>query len=264
MQHTVTPKLIIKRISTAAQYKLIHTCMGHPGERVMQNIHQHVDGVPKVMKPPLYKCATYTYVNITKRGITQKQLQTITNAYTMKLPKQRYTTGQAFLMDMGFVRGTKYSRKDDDGNLVTSIDGYNSYLLIVDRATRYTWIFLSKTKHPQVHVITEFLKLHGTSEKVVKTIRTDEGGELWGSHLFQQAVRNAGYLIEPTASVASFQNGIAERPNRTFGDMLRSLLHGEGLGPEYWSWALLYSVYLKNRLPHRSIASTPYEGYTGT
>jgi hypothetical protein len=99
---------------------------------------------------------------------------------------------------------------------------------------------------------------------VVKTIRTEEGGKLWGSHLFQQAVRNAGYLIEPTASDASFQNGIAERPNRTFGNMMRSLLHGAGLGPEYWSWALLYSVYLKNRLPHRSIASTPYEGYTGT
>jgi hypothetical protein len=156
MQHTAAFKPIIKWISMAAQYELIHARMGHPGEKVVENIHQHVDGIPKVTKPPLYKCATCTYVNITKRAITQKQLQTITNALhappemtaipcnkssptqtdTMKLPKQRYTTGQAFHMDMGIVHGTKYSRKDDDGNLVTSIDGYNSYLLIVDRATR--------------------------------------------------------------------------------------------------------------------------------
>ncbi len=89
------------------------------------------------------------------------------------------------------------------------------------------------------------------------------GGELYGSHAFQQAVCDAGFLIEPTASDASFQNGIAERPNRTFGNMMRSLLHAAGLGPEYWSWALIHAAYLKNRLPHSAIPITPYEAYTG-
>jgi len=56
---------------------------------------------------------------------------------------------------------------------------------------------------------------------------------------------------------------MAERPNRTFGDMMRSLLHGARLGPEYWSWALLHAVYLKNHLPHRAIGTTPYQAYTG-
>ena len=62
---------------------------------------------------------------------------------------------------------------------------------------------------------------------------------------------------------ASFQNGMAERPNRTLGDMMRSLLYGANLGPQYWSWALLHSVYLKNRLPNMSTGTTPYEAYTG-
>ena len=56
---------------------------------------------------------------------------------------------------------------------------------------------------------------------------------------------------------------MAERPNRTFGDMMRSMLHGANLGPEYWSWALLHAVYVKNRLPHRAMGITPYQAYTG-
>jgi hypothetical protein len=73
----------------------------------------------------------------------------------------------------------------------------------------------------------------------------------------------AKYILEPTTANASFQNAIAERPNRTFGDMMRSMLHGVNLGPEYWSWALLYAVYIKNRLPHRAIGMTPFQAYSG-
>jgi hypothetical protein len=34
-------------------------------------------------------------------------------------------------MDMAFVHGMKYTHKDEDGRLISSLDGYNSYLLIV-------------------------------------------------------------------------------------------------------------------------------------
>lgn len=76
-------------------------------------------------------------------------------------------------------------------------------------------------------------------------------------------LKEEGYIPEPTASDASFQNGVAERPNRTLADMMRSLLHSAQLGPEYWSWAILHALYLKNRLPHCAISKTPYEAYTG-
>ncbi len=45
--------------------------------------------------------------------------------------------GERFHMDMGFIRGTKYSSKNEDGTTVTSLDGYNSYTLIIDWATQY-------------------------------------------------------------------------------------------------------------------------------
>jgi hypothetical protein len=273
---------MIQRLTNTAIYELMHARMGHPGEKAMLCLHNITDGVPKLKKPPLFRCATCTYVNLTKRAITQQALLEQasllqpspfastsdvlqeTGSHSNKASSSNsLLPGQMFHMDMGFVRGTKYGHRDEDGHLVTSLDGYNSYLVIVDRATRYTWVFLCKTKVPQITTIAHFLKLHGTKQNVIRKIRTDGGGELYGSHAFQQAVRDAGFLVEPTASDASFQNGITERPNRTFGNMMRSLLHAAGLGPEYWSWALIHAAYLKNRLPHSAIPITPYEAYTG-
>jgi len=86
---------------------------------------------------------------------------------------------------------------------------------------------------------------------------------LWESYAFQQMARELGYILQPTAPDAAFQNGVVERPNRTLGDMMRTLLHSTNLGPEYWSWALIHAVYLKNRLPHRALGQTPFQAYTG-
>jgi hypothetical protein len=166
-------------------------------------------------------------------------------------------------MDMGFVRGTKFSVKDEDGHIKTSLDGYNSYLVVVDRPTRYTWVFLSRYKTPMFDNIKTFLHMYGVKDTVHHFIRTDQGGKLWGSHAFQCAVKEMCFILQPTTSDASFQNGVAEQPNRTLADMMRSLLHSANLGPEYWSWALIHAVYLKNRLPHRSIGTTPYQAFTG-
>jgi len=187
---------------------------------------------------------------------TQQNPEAATNPETMD-------AGAHFHMDIGFVRGTKFSSRDEDDRLITSLDGYNSYILIIDRATRYTWVILTKSKIPQIDMLRTFLNMHGSKSAAQRYIRTDQGGELWRSHLFQQMCKDLNFIPQPTASDASFQNGMAERPNRTFGDMMRSMLHGANLGPEYWSWALLHAVYVKNRLPHRALGITPYQAYTG-
>jgi hypothetical protein len=84
-------------------------------------------------------------------------------------------------MDMGFVRGSKYRTKDEDGQMVTSLDGYNSYLLIIDRATRYMWVFLSKYKTPKIDTIRGFLQTHGAKGPQQRYVRTDKGGS-FGDH----------------------------------------------------------------------------------
>ena len=47
--------------------------------------------------------------------------------------------------------------------------------------------------------------------------------------------------------------------------MLRAMLAGSGLSDEYWSDALIHSIWIKNRLPHSnfSFKSTPFTEFTG-
>ena len=82
-------------------------------------------------------------------------------------------------MDFGFLRSSseefrKTNLKTD--RIVESFDGYTSYLLVVDKATRYAWIFLTKTKQPPVGIISLFLEKFGHRDGGM--IRVDQGGEL--------------------------------------------------------------------------------------
>jgi hypothetical protein len=52
---------------------------------------------------------------------------------------------------------------------------------------------------------------------MIKKIRSDEGGELWGLNDFHKMAMEMGYILEPTAPDARFQNGVAEQPNRSLG-----------------------------------------------
>ena len=166
--------------------------------------------------------------------------------------------GDRFQMDFGFMKGKT------DNISVRSHDGYNSYLLIIDYFTRYLWVFLSKNKQPPIKVLHKFLRTYG-QQTGIRTIRTDQGGELARSSEFQQAITEAGYSIEITGSDNSAQNGVAERPHQTLANMVRAGIENAGLHVKYWSDALLHAVYIKNRLPHQHFQykQTPYEKLTG-
>ncbi len=43
----------------------------------------------------------------------------------------------------------------------------------------------------------------------------------------------------------------------------RALLYGAGLGPQYWSTALIHAVYLYNQRVHSRMGVTPFEGWWG-
>jgi hypothetical protein len=70
---------------------------------------------------------------------------------------------------------------------------------------------LSKSKHPPCDLITKFLETYGHKTGRRK-IRTDQGGELWGSIKFREAVHNTQYIMEPTALA---RGALPERPGRT-------------------------------------------------
>ena len=93
--------------------------------------------------------------------------------------------------------------------MVLSYDGFSSYLLIVDEATRYVWVFLTHKKEPLMDIIDTFLHHFGHTHG--GSIRTDLGGELARSFaLSDMVLRSHKYVKEPTGADSPSQNGSVE------------------------------------------------------
>ena len=274
-----TSKATVRKLNAAAEYELWHQRTGHAGTTCLHNLHKHAKGVPKLRGNAFYRCpicmadklCTKVPIGKTKEKKLQRQMQragTDTNVVSeimddyLEGKSIKGEPGQHMHMDFGFVRGSDFKDEDKEGNTITSIDGKNSYLLIIDRSTRFIWIFLTSSKVPPIEAARMVLEKF-KSDNPNRTVRVDQGGELGKSEAFQDMVGKANFTLETTGSEASAQNGMAERPNRTFGHMMRCLLHNAELGPEFWSYALMHAVYIKNRIPHASIKMSPYEAMTG-
>jgi len=250
---------ILRQLSKAALHELWHQRLCHPGETVTNAVSRTCEGVPNLShgRNAFFKCETCMRAKM--RKINKSHLQPNTRESRINGP------GQMFHMDFGFVRGSDFKEEDKDGKIITSRDGYNSYLIIVDRYSSYTWIMLSRSKDPPIEFVKSFLDMHKDKRCTMGRVRTDQGGELWASSEFQKVIRDATCVLEPTGAGDPAQNGKAETPNKTFGNMMRGMLYNAGLGSQYWSYALLHAVYVKNRLPHSAhhMRRSPYEVYTG-
>ncbi len=263
----------VKRLTDMAAYELWHHRLGHPGQKTMSIIHDHAIGVPKLRRNQFYSCAACLTGKFKKSHIGEvKSYQhdhaepdepDPTNPQSFENTTD-YKIGQHLHMDFGFVRGSEYCKIDNDGKLVTSIDNYRSYLLVIDKASRYIWIFLTKTKNPPISqvegLLSKFKNLYPDA-----SITTDQGKELGKSKAFQLLAKEHGYTLKTTGSDSSAQNGLAEKPNQDLARIMRCLLYSAGFDSRYWSYALRHAVYLKNRLPHSALDNniSPYERMNG-
>ena len=269
----------IKRLNKAAEYELWHQRLGHCSNETLLIMHQHAKGIPTMTgRNGFYRCASCMRGKMTKKAYHRNK-----HKHRKHKPKHKNNEptsdsdikdkevddiympkalpGQHFHMDFGFVRGSNYKVKDSDGKTLTSIDGKNSYLLIVDRATRYLWIYLSASKQPPLQFINDVLHKF-KCDHPHRTVRTDQG-ELGTSAQFKKLIQQLGFSLELTGADNSRQNGIAERPHRTLAETMRCMLYSAELGPEYWSYALITAVHIRNRLHHKGVNKTPYESMTG-
>ncbi|KAI3825040.1 hypothetical protein L1987_06515 [Smallanthus sonchifolius] len=94
---------------------------------------------------------------------------------------------------------------------------------------------------------------------LIKTLRTDRGGEYYDPTLFQ----STGIIHQTTAPYTPQQNGVAERKNRTLKEMVNSLLSYSGLSDGFWGEAMLTACYILNRTPNKRNKVTPYELWKG-
>ncbi len=140
--------------------------------------------------------------------------------------------------------------------VIASWDGYSSYLLVVNEASRYIWVFLTKSKEPPLDIINTFLDHCG--HELCGSICTDQGGKLARSFTFiDMLLRKHKYVIEPTGADSPSQNGAVEIYNPKLVVHTQTLLFGSGLPAKYWSSALVHLVYLHNRLVHNVTPAKP-------
>ncbi len=123
--------------------------------------------------------------------------------------KDNLVPGELFHMDFGFPWGKVFHMKVLQGRIITSIDGYYAYLLIIDSKTLFICVMLAKHKKSPTDFLQHFFALYGNKTSHC-LVCTDKGGKLWGSFTFRDTVLAAGYLIQPTAPDAPFQNAMAE------------------------------------------------------
>jgi hypothetical protein len=86
--------------------------------------------------------------------------------------------------------------------------------MVVESRTSYRWAYLRRNKKPPIKLIVWFVKyIRRFFGLPVCVIRTDGGGELWGSLQLRKALSEMDppVLMEPTSAETSSVNGKAER-----------------------------------------------------
>jgi hypothetical protein len=168
-------------------------------------------------------------------------------------------------MDFEFICSSTsdYSRPTTSTNrVIFSYDGYSSYLIVINEASRYIWIFLAASKEPPITIVWEFLTQHGHDNS--GCIQMDQGSKLACNHSLQDMVlREFQYTLEPTGEDSPSQNGAVEIYNDKLAVRTCTLLYGSGLPAKFWSAALVHSAYLHNCLVLTETGKTPFEGYFG-
>ncbi|CAN1352538.1 Retrovirus-related Pol polyprotein from transposon TNT 1-94, partial [Linum perenne] len=161
----------------------------------------------------------------------------------------------------GIFVGKGYLSNDFKGT--ESKGGKHYYITFVDDYSRYTKVYLLKTKDEAAQ---KFLTFKTESEnqldRKVKRLRTDRGGE-YGSKLLKDICESSGIIHETTAPYCPQQNGVAERKNRTLKNMMNAMIISSGLPNNLWGEAVLSATHILNRVPHKRLDKTPYELWKG-
>ena len=137
------------------------------------------------------------------------------------------------------------------------------YMTFIDDYTRYTWVYILKTKDQASQAIKDFLAMVKRQFNTeVKYFRTDGGGE-YVNYEVKATFAQEWITHEVTPPYSPESNGVVERFNRTLKEMIRTWLRSI---EKYFllAEAVNSMVYIKNKLPHRMLdKTTPFEKLFG-
>lgn len=138
---------------------------------------------------------------------------------------------------------------------ITSINGNQYFLLMVDDSSRFITTEFLRDKGRAAEKVKEYLAKLISHNRKPKAIRLDRGKEFLNVSSWCQ---EKGIDIQKTAPYSPSQNGVAERMNRTLVEISRAMIRGL---PEFlWEYAIAHASYLRNRVSTKSVkGQTPYE-----
>ena len=126
-----------------------------------------------------------------------------------------------------------------------SMGGNRYFITFIDDFSRMCWVYFLRNKSDALNVFRKFkLFVEMQSGHKLKKLRSDRGGE-YTSNEFHDFCSNMGMERQLTVAYSPQQNGVAERRNRTIGEMARSMMIEKGIPVVFWAEAVSTAVYIQ-------------------
>lgn len=150
---------------------------------------------------------------------------------------------------------------DLKGPLIRSAGGNRYVINFVHKQSGYVFLDFLKTKDQATEALQRIIPIAEATGKVKVTIvRFDQGTEFMNTELLNW-LHTRGIRHQPTSPDSSAQNGLSERPWRTFSENVTAMHIESGVPVRYWPDAFNYSNYIRLRLPSRADNTTAYERF---
>ena len=145
-----------------------------------------------------------------------------------------------------------------------SVGNFRYYLTFVDDFSRFTMVYLLRSKEEVWEKFAEFKAfVENKFEQKIKRLRSDNGTE-YTNYRFQQLIKESGIDHSFTEVETPQQNGVAERMNRTIGNGARAVMIDSKIPTRYWPFAVQYVVQMRNASPNAALQhEIPYRLWHG-
>ena len=120
-------------------------------------------------------------------------------------------------------------------------------------------MFLLKNKSETFNAFKVYkAEVENQLRKKIKVLRSDRGGEYFSSE-FNSFCEEYCIIHECTAPYTSQHNGIVEKKNRTFLEMVNAMILHAKLNFNLWGETLLTVCHILNRIPMKKNEISLYE-----
>lgn len=146
------------------------------------------------------------------------------------------------------------------GPMRTETASKKKYILtFIDDYSRFTKIYLLRNKSETLQKMIEFVELMKTQKGIKPRKFNSDRGDEYVNKLVKGYLDSEGIECQYTSPSTPQLNGVSERKNRTFIEMVRCMLNQANLPKNMWGEAVTTATYIQNRLITSSINKIPYE-----